>query len=80
MKHTEFDTEVNDMIILLKDLSKNEVDAVILTKETTPEKVEEIISEVKNKYPSEWTDEDIMDALPSDCEFYRVGDCEIAWY
>lgn len=77
-----FETESEDkiMIILLKDLSENEVDAIILTKETTSEKVEEIISEIKNKYPGEWTDEDIIDALPSDCEFYRVGDCEIAWY
>lgn len=68
------------MIILLMDLSENEVDAVIITKETTSENVEEIISEVKDKYSGEWTDEDIMDALPNDCKFYRVDDCEKAWY
>lgn len=68
------------MIILLKDLSENEVDAVIITEKTNAGEIEKIISNVKNEYPGEWTDEDIMEALPSDCEFYRVSDCETAWY
>lgn len=69
-------------IILLKDIEDGNVDAIIKTKTTTAEEIQNIIDKVKSEV-EDWTDEDIFNALPEDCKAKRVPtyDNEVSvWY
>ena len=58
-------------MILLKDLSSDRVDAVIMTQTTTADEIQRIIDEVKADKP-EWEVDDVYDVLPGDCQIYTA--------
>jgi len=58
-------------MILLKDLSSDRLDAVIMTQTTTADEIQKIIDEVKgNKI--DWEVDDVYDVLPGDCQIYTA--------
>ncbi len=65
------------MVILLNDLEEGVTDAVIVTKETTAEEVEDIIYKVKES-DSEWQFDDIINNLPEDCKVFSRWSGETA--
>ena len=69
------------MVLLLRDSMSSGVDAVILTRETTVDDVQEIIYNVKENN-DEWQFDDIVDALPGDCDVYAAwsNDFNNVWY
>ena len=74
------------MIILLRDTSSSNVDAVIMTTKTTSDEIRDIIDEVKEKWEADDYEEDLLDmietALPDDCQLH-VGwsmDFNSVWY
>lgn len=67
------------MVYLLKDLSNNDVDAVIIAETSTKEEIEEVIDKVKEIDCYTW--EDLIEALPNDCEVYdRWSDLKSLYY
>lgn len=58
------------MMFLLKDLSDGSVDAVIVSKTSTKEEIEDAIIAAKQKDGYDWND--IIEALPNDCECYDI--------
>lgn len=66
-------------IYLLKDLEDNSADAVIIAKKSTTKDIEKAISKAKKIDAYTW--EDIINALPSDCEIYdRWNDLKEIYY
>ena len=55
-------------IYLLKDLEDNCADAVIIAKKSTKKDIEKAIKKAKKIDAYTW--DDIINALPSDCEIY----------
>ena len=55
-------------IFLLKDLSEDSVDAVIIAETSTEEEIESAICKAKEKDDYQW--EDLVEALPDDCQIY----------
>lgn len=55
-------------IYFLKDLEEGTIDAVILAETSTLEEVENAIDEAKEIEDYAW--EDLVEALPDDCEIY----------
>lgn len=74
------------MILVLRDSSSNDVDAIILTHTTSKEDVEDIIEEVKDKVEEDDDADSLLDlvekALPDDCEVYAAWsmDFNTVWY
>lgn len=60
------------MIIMLKDVETLDTDAVIITKTTTADEIQDIIDTVKTELEGEWQFDDIADRLPDDCEIHTV--------
>ena len=58
------------MVFLLKDISDSKVDAVILSKTSTKEDIENAI--ITAKQSDDWSWDDILRELPADCEIYDV--------
>lgn len=66
-------------IILLKDLSENCVDGVIVADVSTTEDIEKAISKAKENPDYAW--EDLCEVLPDDCTLYdRWNDLKIVYY
>lgn len=72
--------EPDKSYFFLKDLSEGCVDAIITAKTSTAEKIAEAINVAKaNNSTYEW--DDIVDALPDDCEIVSKWDgIEDIWY
>lgn len=70
------------MIIFLKELCDDTVDGVIITKTSTKEDISCAITKVKTEYPESYQWEDIIEALPEDCEVHSRWDldCESVYY
>ena len=64
--------------IFLKDLSEGTVDAVIITKTSTVADVETAIAKAKEKDDYQW--EDLLEALPDDCEVIDGWSADIVYY
>lgn len=67
-------------VILLKDLSEDCVDAVIIAKTSTAKDIEQNLKKMRAEieFP-EW--DDYVDCLPSDCVLYdRWGNLEEVYY
>lgn len=56
------------IITLLQDLSEGTTDAVIISKNSTSEEIQEKINEAKEQKEYDWQWEDLEEALPGDCE------------
>lgn len=55
-------------VTLFNDCDNNYMTyAVVISEVTTSSQIRKITTRIKNKYPGEWTFEDIKDALPDDC-------------
>lgn len=65
-------------IFFLKDMSEDCVDAVIIAKTSTKEEIENAIKSAKQIGNYTW--EDIIDALPYDCEIYDRWSSETIYY
>lgn len=66
-------------MFLLKDLSEDCVDGVIIAKVSTKEDIENAISHAKENPFYEW--EDLLNALPNDCILYdKWNDLEAVYY
>jgi hypothetical protein len=61
-------------IILLKSLSDNDVNAIIISETTSGDDIQKIIDEVKSEN-EEWQCDDILNRLPDDCEVYVTWGC-----
>lgn len=61
-------------VFLLKDLSKDCVDAVIISKNDnmTAQEIQDSINKTKEQYEYDWQWEDIVNSLPKDCEIYDI--------
>lgn len=57
-------------ITILKDLSEDSVDAIIISTKTTSEQIQECIDKAKSDNDGSWEWNDIVEALPSDCTVY----------
>ena len=74
------------MIVLLRDTSSSNVDAVIMTKKTSSNEIQDIIDEVKEKWEADNYEEDLLNmienALPNDCELNVAWsmDFNSVWY
>lgn len=70
------------MITLLKDLTEDCVDAVIVSQTTTSKEIEDCIQHAKEIKDMDWQFEDLLEALPSDCEITTrwSGELGCAWY
>ena len=69
------------IITLLEDYENDKVDAVIISETNTKEDINCIITQVKANNPENWTIDDIIEALPNDCEVWtRWQDLGIAYY
>lgn len=64
--------------IFLKDLATGDVDAVILTKTSSKSDVERAIFKAKEKDDYQW--EDLLEALPDDCEVIESWSSDIVYY
>lgn len=65
-------------IYFLKDMSENCVDAVIIATKSSKKEIEEAI--VKSKQNDDYTWDDIVKALPDDCEIYDRWNEEEIYY
>jgi hypothetical protein len=66
-------------VILLKDLSEDCVDAVIVANTSTTEDIENAISKAKENPDYQW--DDLLKSLPSDCILYdKWNDLETVYY
>lgn len=54
-------------MIILKDLETGEIDAIILNKTSTVNKIENCIRKMKEENESEYQWEDLIKCLPNDC-------------
>lgn len=74
------------MVILLRDTTSSNVDAVIITRTTDKDEIQDIIDEVKEKWGEDDYPDDlfslVVDALPDDCEVYAAwaSDFNTVWY
>lgn len=59
------------IVSLLKDAESHEVDAVIVSYETTPKEIQEIIDRVKAEKEYDYQFDDLKDALPKDCTMFE---------
>ena len=59
----------------LNDYDNDTITGVIMSTDTTPEDIRNIVQTIKNKYPAEWTWDDIWMSLPSDCYV-----CDREWH
>lgn len=65
-------------VYFLKDVCEDCVDAVIIAKTSTKEDIEKAI--IKSKERPDYTWEDLINALPDDCEVYDRWSCDVVWY
>ena len=73
------EVETKKKFYFLKDLADGSTDAVIIAKASTAEEIAEAIKKTKKKDNYEW--DDIVDALPEDCEIYdKWSDVENIYY
>lgn len=54
----------------LNDYDNGTIMGVIMSTDTTPKDIRNIVQKIKNEYPCEWTWDDIWMELPSDCYVY----------
>jgi len=69
-------------IILLKDLSEDKVDAVIIAKKSTAQDVEKAILKAKEEKEYDWQFEDLLESMPNDCKVYTTwaGEVQSSYY
>ena len=60
------------MIMILKDLVSDDMDAIVTSETTTREEIQIIIDTVKSELEDEWQTEDIIERLPKDCKVYTT--------
>ena len=65
-------------VYFLKDMCEDCVDAVIIATVSTKEEIEQAITEAKQSDCYAW--EDILNALPMDCEVYDRWGSEVIYY
>lgn len=65
-------------IYFLKDMTEDCVDAVIIAKTSTAKEVEDAICRAKENEDYTW--DNILNELPSDCNIYDRWNGEIIWY
>ena len=65
-------------IYFLKDMSDNSIDAVIISETSTKEDIENAIA--KSKESPGYTWEDLVNALPNDCEIHDRWSHDIVYY
>lgn len=65
-------------IYFLNDMTENCVDAVIIAKTSTKEEIESAIDRAKEIDAYTW--DDILEALPSDCEIYDRWNNDMIYY
>ena len=65
-------------IYFLTDMSEDCVDAVIIAEMSTKEDIEKAITEAKQKEDYSW--DNILEALPEDCEIYDRWNSEKIYY
>jgi len=61
-------------IILLKSLSNDDVNVIIISETTSGDDIQKIIDEVKAEN-EEWQCDDVLDRLPDDCKAYTTWGC-----
>lgn len=67
-------------MIALRDKYTNEIDGIFVTKISTARDLQEVINKVVAENESDWTIEDILRNLPSDCEFCSTYDMDSVDY
>ena len=65
---------LTENIILLKSLSDDDVNAIIISETTSGDDIQKIIDEVKAEN-EEWQCDDILNRLPCDCKVYVTWGC-----
>ena len=73
------------MIITLRDSINSNLDAIIITEQTLVSEIQDIIDELKESWGDDYPDdtfEEIVNALPEDCEVYAswCSDFSTVWY
>lgn len=59
---------MNKRVYFLKEISEGCIDAVIIATKSTKKEIEKAISKAKRNNAYTW--DDIVEALPDDCEIY----------
>lgn len=65
-------------VYFLKDLGEDCVDAVIIATTSTLEEIQDAIYKAKENDDYTW--DDLVDALPDDCEIYNKWNSEVIYY
>ena len=63
---------MKDLVFLYDDYDHEIIGAVAITGDSTKETIQDIIDKIKAKYEGEWSYDDIIEELPSDCLYYPL--------